>query len=132
MNKKSTRWKQRFQNFEKAVKDLEKAVKIPKPNKIEKAGVVQFFEIAMELAWKTLKDYLEEGGKILHSPRGIFKQAFQDELITEGALWLKAWEDRNLSSHLYDEEKAKRLDTAIRKNYLRHLKALHERLHEEL
>ena len=102
------------------------------PSKLEKAGIIQFFEMSMELAWKTLKDYLEDQGKVLHSPKDILKQAFQDELIVEGALWLKALEDRNLSTHLYDEETANKLDQAIRERYLPQLKALYEHLHTEL
>src|SRR3989338_1436819 len=132
MNQKSIRWKQRFQNFEKALKEMEEAVRVKKPSKLEKAGIIQFFEMSMELAWKTLKDYLEDQGKVLHSPKDILKQDFQDELIVEGALWLKALEDRNLSTHLYDEETANKLDQAIRERYLPQLKALYEHLHTEL
>jgi nucleotidyltransferase substrate binding protein (TIGR01987 family) len=132
MNQKDIRWKQRFHNFAKAVKDLEKAVEVTQPSKLEKAGIVQFFEIAMELSWKTLKDYLENTGKLIHAPKDVLKQAFQDELIEEGAVWLKALEDRNLSSHLYDEAKANELDSNIRKNYLPQLKALYERLVKEV
>ncbi|OGJ43798.1 nucleotidyltransferase [Candidatus Peregrinibacteria bacterium RIFCSPLOWO2_02_FULL_48_14] len=132
MNQKAIRWKQRFQNFEKALKQLEAASQVKTPSKLEKAGIIQFFEMSMELAWKTLKDYLEDQGKVLHSPKDILKQAFQDELIVEGALWLKALEDRNLSTHLYDEETANKLDQAIRERYLPQLKALYEHLHTEL
>src|SRR3989338_4093649 len=114
---KAIRWRQRFQNFERAVKDLEAAISVTKPSKLEKAGLVQFFEMSMELAWKMLKDYLDDQGKPLHSPKEILKQAFQDEIIEEGAVWLKALEDRNLSSHLYDEAKASALDKDIRKLY---------------
>ena len=132
MNQKAIRWKQSFQNFEKALKQLEAASQVKTPSKLEKAGIIQFFEMSMELAWKTLKDYLEDQGKVLHSPKDILKQAFQDELIVEGALWLKALEDRNLSTHLYDEETANKLDQAIRERYLPQLKALYEHLHTEL
>ena len=31
-------------------------------NPLEKEGVIQRFECFFELAWKTMKDYLEEGG----------------------------------------------------------------------
>ena len=31
-------------------------------NPLEKEGVIQCFECFFELAWKTMKDYLEEGG----------------------------------------------------------------------
>ena len=131
MNKKAIRWKQRFKNFEKAVRQIEEATSVKAPSKLEKAGLVQFFEIGIELAWKTLKDYLEDQGKVLHSPKDIIKQAFQDELVSDGVLWLKALEDRNLSSHLYDEESANKLDQSIREKYLPLLKALYEHLRSD-
>lgn len=131
MNNKDVRWRQRFKNFERAVGELEKACLVDKPSKLERAGLVQFFEMSMELAWKTLKDYIEDKGKVIHAPKDVIKQAFQDELISDGTLWLKALEDRNLSSHLYDEKLADQLDEAIRKHYLPQLKALYERLKED-
>lgn len=132
MNQKAIRWKQRFQNLEKVVAELDGAAALKNATKLEKAGLVQFFEMAMELAWKTLKDYLEDQGKIIYSPKDVLRQAFQDELIVDGALWLKALEDRNLSSHLYDEAVANKLDQNIRTKYLPIIKALYERLHSEL
>ncbi|MGE5356474.1 MAG: nucleotidyltransferase substrate binding protein [Deltaproteobacteria bacterium] len=56
------RWKQRFSNFEKAFINLEMGVKISDPDIVQKAGIIQFFEICFELGWKVLKDYLEEKG----------------------------------------------------------------------
>lgn len=128
---KDIRWKQRFKNYERAVKELEAGLEVSAPSKLEKAGIVQFFEMSMELAWKTLKDYLEDQGKVLHAPKEILKQAFQDEILEEGAVWLKALEDRNLSSHLYDETKANELNQDIRKLYFPQLKALYEYLRNE-
>ncbi len=44
------RWKQRFQNFTKALNYLELALNIEKPNIVQKAGIIQFFEKGFELA----------------------------------------------------------------------------------
>lgn len=49
------RWQQRFQNFERAFLLLEEAVSIPAPSVVERAGMIQFFEMAFELGWKVLK-----------------------------------------------------------------------------
>lgn len=57
---------------------------IPNPDIITRAAIIQFFEVTMELAWKTLKDYLE---------------------------------DRNLTVHTYDEDKARDIECAIRNSY---------------
>jgi hypothetical protein len=69
------RWKQRFQNFDRAYALLSEALE-RKPEALsllEKEGVIQRFEYTFELAWKTLKDYLEEGGLVIspgHSAPG--------------------------------------------------------------
>lgn len=89
LTNKNIRWKQRFQNFKHAFEVLERAVKIPTPNEAEKGGIIQFYEVAFELAWKTLKDYLKSEGFIVKSPREALKKAFQLEIIIKGELWLE-------------------------------------------
>ncbi len=49
-NQKDIRWKQRFQNFEKAFQLLEKAVKIENLSELERGGLIQFFEMTFELS----------------------------------------------------------------------------------
>lgn len=123
------RWKQRFQNFEKSFHNLEKALKINNPDIIQRAGLIQFFEMSFELAWNTMKDYLEEQGFIdVKSPRAAIKKAFETGLITDGHLWLKALEDRNLTSHTYDENTANQVVELIRNNYYSLLAALEKEL----
>jgi hypothetical protein len=59
------RWKQRFNSFIKAFGQLERAVMLSKERKLtelEEQGIIQAFEYTHELAWKTLKDFLEEQG----------------------------------------------------------------------
>lgn len=49
MENKDIRWKQRFQNFSKSLQYLEQALSIPQPDIIQKAGLIQFFEMSFEL-----------------------------------------------------------------------------------
>jgi nucleotidyltransferase substrate binding protein (TIGR01987 family) len=102
------RWKQRAQNFAKAVALLRDALKAgPEAlNDLEKEGTAQRFEYAVELAWKTLKDYLETSGMQLPSvtPKSVLKAAFAARLIPDGQLWIDVLETRNLLSHTYDQE----------------------------
>ena len=123
------RWKQRFQNFEKSLHYLDEAMKIINPDIVQKAGLIQFFEMSFELAWNTLKDYLEEQGFIdVKSPRAAIKKAFETGLITDGHTWLKALENRNLTSHTYDENTANQVVELIRNNYYSLLASLEKEL----
>lgn len=131
MNKKDIRWKQRFENYKKALALLEDGMKVKDPSLLERAGLIQVFEMSFELAWKTLKDYLEDKGHLLTAPRDVLKQAFQDGIIEEGETWLKALSDRNLTTHLYNEAKASELLSAIRKDHLPLLIALKKHLENE-
>ncbi|MFD2628015.1 nucleotidyltransferase substrate binding protein [Oceanobacillus kapialis] len=116
------RWKQRFENFEKSFKLLGKYSKQPISTELERAGIIQFFETTFELAWKVLKDYLEAECYVAKSPRESIKQAFQAEIIADGHLWMNALSKRNLTSHTYDEELAKKLVNEIQEQFLPILK----------
>jgi nucleotidyltransferase substrate binding protein (TIGR01987 family) len=123
------RWRQRYQNFEKSLRYLEQAMAINNPDIIQRAGLIQFFEMSFELAWNTLKDYLEEQGFIdVKSPRAAIKKAFETGLVTDGHNWLKALEDRNLTSHTYDEATANQVVELIRNSYYPLLAALNQEL----
>jgi len=129
---KDIRWKQRFENFEKSFKLLEKYSNQDIKTEIEKAGIIQFFEINFELAWKVLKDYLESQGFVVKSPREAIKQAFQAGLIEEGHIWMDALSKRNLTTHTYDEELAETFVKDIKQVYVPIFKSLYEKLVKEL
>ena len=111
------RWKQRFVHFQKAFSLLEETLLIPQPSNAERAGLIQFFEISFELAWKVLKDYLEEEGFTVVTPRDAIKQAFQAGLLDEGHVWIDALKDRNLTVHTYEEKIALAVEQKIRSAY---------------
>lgn len=102
------RWKQRFQNFENAFKLFSDACKLDLSslNDLEKEGVIQRFEYTFELAWKCLKDKMENDGIILEqvSPKNIIRQAFQAKYIDDSEMWMNMLSARNLMSHTYDLE----------------------------
>ncbi|MFE8701736.1 nucleotidyltransferase substrate binding protein [Cytobacillus sp. FJAT-54145] len=129
---KEVRWKQRFENFEKSYKLLEKYASQEINNELERAGIIQFFEMTFELRWKVLKDYLEAQGYDVKTPRESIKQAFQIELISEGHLWLEALSKRNLTSHTYDDQLADKLVKEIKHEYLPILRSLYNTLIKEI
>lgn len=120
---KIVRWKQRFQNLEQAFTQLEKGLAISKPNDIEKQGIIKSFEFTFELAWKTLKDYLEGQSVIVQFPRDVLKQAFHYQIITDGDIWMDMLEKRNLMAHTYDGTAA---DEALHYISSRYFKALQQ------
>ncbi len=119
---KDIRWKQRFQHYEKAYKLLERTLKIENLSEAERGGLIQFYEMTFELAWKLMKDYLENEGYNIRSPRDTIKQALQAEVIENGYVWIDALEDRNLTLHTYDEEIANEVAGKIKNQYFPILK----------
>ena len=128
MDAEDIRWKQRYTNYQKAVFQLQEFVEKPELNKFEVQGLIQCFEYTFELGWKTAKDYLEEQGFSVKSPRQTIQIAFQTELITDGHVWIEALEKRKLMAHTYDENLTKEAERLIRGKYYAMLKMLQEKL----
>lgn len=132
MENKDIRWKQRFQNFKKALSLLESSLNILEPDIIQKAGMIQFFEMCFELSWNILKDYfVEQGFTEINSPRTAIKKGFELGLIADGHLWLKLLEDRNITSHVYDEEIVNEVEGLIREKYYPLIKELYETMEKK-
>lgn len=107
------RWKQRFNNYLKALQTLTDAVKLAEERELstlEAQGVIQSFEFTHELAWNVLKDYLEyQGVSDIIGSRGAVREAFKNGLLEDGETWMTMIKDRNLSSHTYDLERAQEI-----------------------
>jgi len=129
---KEIRWKQRFENYERAFILLESAIEEGTHSMLERAGLIQFFEMSFELAWKVLKDYLEASGTAVKSPREAIKAAFQQDVITNGHDWMDALTDRNLTAHTYDESTALLVENKIKETYYPLLKQLYTKLKQQL
>ena len=126
MHDHDIRWRQRLAQFEKSFALLESAIAIDRLTVIERAGLIQFFEMAFEQSWKLLKEYQEAEGYEIASPRQAIKQAFQSGLVADGHAWLGALEDRNLTTHTYNEQTAQAVEDKIRAAYHPLLRSLHE------
>lgn len=122
------RWIQRFDNFSKAENTLSEMLNLyrsDKNNKAYKLAVIQTFEMSVELVWKVLKDYLNFLQYKIVSPREAVKQAFAIELIDNGEIWIAMVEDRNLTSHTYDETKADEIVQKIDTLYFKELETFY-------
>ena len=75
-------------------------------NEFVRDSAIQRFEFTFELFWKSLKAYAEESGVEAFSPRDSLRAAFQSGVIQESPEWFCMLEDRNLTSHTYNEATA--------------------------
>ncbi len=130
---KEIRWKQRFKNFDRAYKQLSDAIMdFENLNLLEKEGLIQRFEYTFELAWKTIKDYLESKEVIAKFPRDVIKAAFHYEVILDGELWMDMLEKRNLLAHTYDENHFNFALKKITEEYYDAISQVHNYLQGEL
>ncbi len=97
----------KFEKFKKALASLASIyLTATQPDRIVIDATIQRFEFTFELAWKYLKDYFEERGIVLFYPKEILKEAFATQLIQDESLWIGMLQDRNLTSHSYNEKLA--------------------------
>lgn len=122
MENQDVRWKQRFEHFMKAFKQLKNAFELQKEREfteLELQGVIQAFEVSQELSWKVMKDFLEEQGKTdLFGSKNAVREAFNVGLITNGEVWLEMIKSRNLTSHIYDHNEIIAILEVILNTYL--------------
>ncbi len=89
------------------------------PSDVMRDGVIQRFEFSCELSWKAAREYLiEEGYADINSPKGTMKQAFADGLISDGDAWVVLLNDRNSTSHIYDDATAAQVFERIRGSHV--------------
>ena len=115
--------KERFIERQRDVREsadrLAEAAAQPESELIRDA-TIQRFEFTFEVVWKTLKLYLERQGHECGGPRPTLKKAFSENLIStpeEADVWFQMLEDRNLTSHAYDEALANRIYAHIVRDY---------------
>ena len=131
MKNKDIRWQQRFQNFKKALSQLQKFVDEKKLNEMELQGMIQSFEYTYELAWNVMKDYYEfQGVTDLQGSRDVIRLAFKRNLIEDGDNWMKMIESRIKSSHTYHEEITKEISELIVSKYYQLFCALQQKLEQ--
>ncbi|MBF0207503.1 MAG: nucleotidyltransferase substrate binding protein [Oligoflexia bacterium] len=111
------RWRQRFQNFEQSYLFLSKSLETKSYNDLEIGGLIKAFEFTFELAWKTVKDYLDAMGDTVKFPREVIKEGFKSELIEDRSTWIEMLDKRNELSHTYDRCEFLKIINLIRDKY---------------
>ncbi|NTV66867.1 MAG: nucleotidyltransferase [Chlorobaculum sp.] len=125
------RWKQRFENYDRAFNLLQSAFlsrTLDDFSDLELEGLIQRFEFSFELAWKTMKDFLEDSGIqiVPVTPKSVIKEAFAAKVIDDGQGWIDMMLERNLLTHTYDEKRFRSALVNIWNKYLPLLKAFHQ------
>ena len=133
---KDIRWQQRFSNYKKALQQLGEAVALSEERELsdlEKQGMIQAFEYTHELAWTTLKDFLEyKGQRDIYGSKDASRKAFQLSIIEDGEGWMDMIQSRNKTSHTYNKETAEEIVTAVTTGYYKLFINLAKKLGEQL
>ena len=115
------RWKQRFQNYSAALRQLSNALALRQTrplSELEQQGLIQAFEFTHEMAWKVMKDYLRSlGNTQIIASRDSTRAAFAAELILDGEGWMAMIDGRNLSVHTYNLDVANTLTKEVAERY---------------
>lgn len=129
MNAKDIRWQQRFVNFTKALGQLTEFIEHGNLNKFEEQGMVKAFEYTYELAWNTLKDFLQyQGEQNIAGSRDAIRKSFAVGIIVDGDSWMRMLISRNKTSHTYNETTASEIVTEIRDSFFKLFCDLHKTL----
>jgi len=134
MSTKDIRWIQRFHNFSKALSQLADAVELAQERpltRLEEQGMIQAFEFTHELAWNTLKDFLENRGvQNIYGSKDTTREAFKAGLIENGEIWMDMIKSRNQTTHTYDESTVIEILEAVTASYFAEFNALLVRLNK--
>lgn len=107
-------------NFRKTFQELKTYLALPILNPRDKAGIIQAFEFTFEQSWKSIQKIAFTEGVTLASPKNAFIFAMQNHWIAtkDEPLWLQLLQDRNLTTHTYEEALANAVLERIQKQYV--------------
>lgn len=127
------RFEERKQDFSNAVDRLNEGLQQEETQLIID-GILHRFEFTFELAWKTMKDYLEYMGitEKTGSPRETIQSGFKQGIIQDGEAWINMMLARNSLAHIYDEEESRKVYKKIKEEYIYLLKNMKEKFEKLL
>lgn len=111
--------RQSMANLERALARLGEALQEPETNPLVVDATIQRFEFSVELFWKTLRRLLVSEGEGVDAvtPRETLKHAYRVGWIDDEAGWLAMLQDRNLTSHVYNDEMARQIFRRVAGHY---------------
>lgn len=118
----------KLEEFKKALATLEEALALPY-DKVVRDSAIKRFEYTFELAWKTVKVFLEQRfGIEAASPKECFRELRNNAALTDEGVaeLLRMTDDRNEVIHTYKEAFADELYKAIASKYAPMLQKVYE------
>lgn len=91
---------------------------------------VKRFEFTYEMSWKAIRRCLDYLGIEAKYPRACFKEAYAIGLLSNESVWLDMIEQRNLTSHVYNQDEVKGILVHL-DEYCRNFEELLARLEEK-
>ena len=114
--------------FGKALARLREAIDADETPMVRDA-LIQRFEFTYELGWKSMFYWLrDQGEKTPEMASAVFQTAFRCQLVEDPTLWEKTKDNRNETSHTYNEAKAVEVASFVRSYALHAFDALEFRL----
>ena len=92
----------RITSLKTALQRLGEALSAPETD-LSRDAAIQRFEFCFELGWKVIQEKARGEGLDCYSPKSCVKLAFKNQWVKEETSWLVMLEDRNRTSHTYDE-----------------------------
>ncbi|WP_278599903.1 HI0074 family nucleotidyltransferase substrate-binding subunit [Clostridium tertium] len=125
----------KYMNLKKAYSRLKEVSDLyDGKNDIIRDSLIQRFEVTYELTHKTLKEFMKYLGVTLENsfPLTIFKKAYVNNLISDDKVWINLLEDRNSTSHIYNENMSNEIADRIVNKYVDAIGKLVENLEKLL
>jgi len=110
------RLSQRLGMADKTIESMNEILQLPAIGTIERDALIQRFEYSFETAWKAVKRYLAVvEGTDISSPKSVIRASLENRLLNESQtrLALQMADDRNLTSHTYNEALAQEIASRI-------------------
>lgn len=121
-----------IERLKKASQKLKEATSKAKDD-LDRDGVIQRFEFTAELLWKTIKIVLEyQSIDASQGPKYVIKQAFKYGYIPDDEIILDILNDRNQTSHIYEEKTAQEIYERISKIYVSKIEEIIKHLENKI
>lgn len=110
--------------------------KIQNPDEITievyRDSIIKKYETLEDLIWKLLSKVFKTDGLEINNPRGCYKQAYKEGLISNIDVWNDILLSRNITAHIYDEHDYEDIKNKIISKYINEIELLLEKLKDRI